>query len=133
MKNRDRKKVLVVENDEQVLAAFQASLNDAGFDTQTTWSAREALSVLESERFDLLLTDGYLPDLHVSEFLDRVGRLRTRAKIVVMESPLPRLSVARRYQGLGVSAVMDKRDQVAVCRTVAACCRNASQELVHKQ
>jgi len=133
MKNRDKKKVLVVENDEQVLAAFQALLKDAGFDTQTTWSARDALSALESERFDLLLTDGYLPDLHVSEFLDRVSRLRARPTVVVMQSPLPKPSVARRYQGLGAYAVMDKLDQAAVCRAVAACCGDASYELVHKE
>jgi len=133
MKNRDKKKVLVVENDEKVLAAFQSRLKDGGFDTQATWSARDALSVLESQRFDLLLTDGYLPDLHVSEFLERVAHLRSRAKIVVMQSPLPKPSVTRRYQGLGAYAVMDKRDHAAVCRTVAACCGDGSQELAHKE
>lgn len=132
MKNGDRKKVLVVENDEQVLAAFQSSLNDAGFDTHATWSARDALSALESERFDLLLTDGYLPDLHLSEFLERVRRLKTGAKIVVMQSPLPKRSVTRRYQALGAYAVMDKRDQAAICSTVATCCSDASPELAYK-
>jgi len=128
----DKKKVLVVENDEQVLFAFETSLKDAGFETRTTWSARDALAALESERFDVLLTDGYLPDLHVSEFLERVGRLRNSPRVVVMQHPLPKPSVMRRYRGLGAYAVMDKCDQAAVCRTLAGCCGEASPELVYR-
>jgi len=125
MKNGEKKKVLVVENDEQVVAAFQSSLNCAGFDAHATWSGRDALAALESGHFDLVLTDGYLPDLHVTEFLERISRLRARPAIVVMQKPLPKLSVARRYQKLGAYAVMDKRDPVAVGRAIAACCSGA--------
>ena len=128
MKNIDNKKVLIVENDEQVLATFQALLDDAGFDTQVTWSGRDALSALESGRFSVILTDGYLPDLHLTGFLERVRDLKGAPMIVVMQNPLPKPTVARRYLGLGAYAVVDKRDQSVVCDAVVACCDGPPRE-----
>lgn len=132
MKSGDKKKALVVDNDEQVLANFQSSLEEIGFDAQVTWSGRDALSVLESERFDLLLVDGYLPDLHVTEFLDRVGRLKAHPMIVVMQGAAPKRMVMRRYEGLGVYAVVDKRDPAAVYRAVLDC-RSAQLKRLTKE
>ena len=121
MKNGNVKKVLVVDNDEQVLSAIRSLLEDAGFDTQTTWSGRDALSALESGRVDLLLTDDYLPDLHAADFLDRVGQLRVHPAIVVMHKGPQKPSAVRRYEALGAYSVVDKNDLAAVCRAVMSC------------
>jgi CheY-like chemotaxis protein len=132
MKSANKKRVLVVDNDEQVLAALRSSFEDGGLDAQTTWSGRDALLALESGRFDLLLTGDYLPDLHVTEFLSRVGRLPDQPVVVLMHSAVPKPSVARRYEALGAYAVVDKHDQAAVCRTVAACCSGGNLERATK-
>lgn len=124
-----RKKALVVENDEQLLASFQAALTHVDFDAQTTWSGRDALSALESGRFDVLLVDSYMPDLHITEFLSRVGRLVSPPTTIVMQSGRPRPSVVRRYEVLGASAVVDKRDRDAILRAVAASSESLEKEL----
>ena len=52
METERRKKILIVDNNERILATFQKVLENAGFDTHTTWSGHEALALLQSSEFD---------------------------------------------------------------------------------
>ena len=65
----NKKRVLIVDNNENVLGTLQRVLENTGFDTRTTWSGFEALDLLKTEDFQVLLVDDYLPDLHSSDFL----------------------------------------------------------------
>ena len=122
MKHEGKKRVLIVDNNERILWTFQAVLENAGFDTHTTWSGHEALSLLKAEDFDVLLVDDYLPDLHATDFLERVGRLPIQPWVVVMQCSTPKSSDVRRYDALGVSAVVDKRDSAKVREAVRCYC-----------
>lgn len=68
MEPQHRNKVLIVDNNQCALDAFKQVFARVGFDTRTTWSGREALELLGSQEFDVLLVDDYLPDLHACEF-----------------------------------------------------------------
>jgi CheY-like chemotaxis protein len=81
----NKKKVLIVESNDATATAFQHKLQDAGFDARTTWSGHEALALLQSNEFDVLLMDNYLPDLHATDFLERLGRLPLQPWVVVMK------------------------------------------------
>jgi CheY-like chemotaxis protein len=122
MQSEGKKRVLVVDNNEPILATFQKVLERAGFDTHTTWSGREALTLLQSKEFDVLLVDDYLPDLHASDFLNRVGRLPIQPWIVVMQASAPTASQRRHYVSLGASAIVRKQHLAAVCKAVGSCC-----------
>jgi CheY-like chemotaxis protein len=93
MRCENKKRVLIVDNDEDILVTLQKVLENAGFDTRTTWSGHEALAALRSSDFDVLLVDDYLPDLHASDFLGRVGRLPIQPWIVVMQASKPTFPV----------------------------------------
>ena len=60
--------VLIVDNDDRILWQFQELLENAGFNTEATWSGREALALLGTGEFDTLLVDDYFPDLHSTIF-----------------------------------------------------------------
>ena len=122
MKRKGRKSVLIVDNNESLLWSFEEMLENAGFDTRTTWSGHEALALLQSQEFDVLLVDNYLPDLHASDFLERVGRLPIQPWIVVMQGTTPTPGDLRHYGSLGVSATVDKRDRAKVAEAVSCCC-----------
>jgi two-component system, NtrC family, nitrogen regulation response regulator NtrX len=122
MQSEGKKKVLIVDNDESILATIQEILENAGFDTLTTWSGHEALALLRSQEFDVLLVDDYLPDLHASDFLKRVGRLPIQPWIVVMQASMPTASHVRRYVSLGASAIVRKHHLAEVCKAVGSCC-----------
>jgi len=120
MRRGVRKKVLIVDNNERVLWTLQALLEDAGCDTRTTWSGHEALGLLATKDFDVLLVDDYLPDLHAKDFLERVGRLPLQPWIVVMHSAAPKPGERRRYESLGVAAVVDKREPTKIREAVVS-------------
>jgi CheY-like chemotaxis protein len=121
MRGNNNLKVLIVDNDDRVLWKFQEALENAGFDTYATWSGHEALVLLRSGEFRVLLVDDYLPDVHSHDFLERVARLPAQPAIVVMHSSPPRLADLQCYDSLGVSEVVDKRDAVRVCQAVSSC------------
>jgi len=78
--------VLIVDNDEDDLLALDGELKELGHAPMTTWSGIEALSLLQSRRFDVLLVDSYLPDMYIGDFLERVSQLPARPKIWVMQA-----------------------------------------------
>jgi CheY-like chemotaxis protein len=121
MERDHKRKVLIVDNDDRMLWQFREMLEERGFSTQTTWSGHEALALLKSGNFDILLVDDYLPDLHSHDFLKRVSRLPIRASVVVMHSSPPKPSDLQSYAGLSISELVDKRDVGRVCQAVASC------------
>jgi len=119
----NKKKVLIVESDDTTAQAFQRRLEDAGFDARTTWSGHEALALLQSSEFDVLLIDSYLPDLHATDFLERLSRLPLQPWVVVMKGGSASAPESlRRYRGLGVSSVVNKRDAAQTVQAVWSCC-----------
>jgi len=122
MEVKHRKKILIVDNNEHVLGTLQSVLRTADSDTRTTWSGREALELLGSEGFDVLLVDDYLPDLHCSEFLSRVGKLPVQPWIVVMQASMPTTEDLLRYASLGAFSVVRKHHIAEVCKAVSSCC-----------
>lgn len=117
----NKKKVLIVESNDVTAEAFQKRLREAGFDARITWSGHEALALLQSNEFDVLLMDNYLPDLHATDFLERLSRLPLQPWVVVMKGRLASASV-RRYRGLGAASVVNKGDAAQVVQAVWACC-----------
>jgi len=121
MESNAKVNVLIVDNDDLILGKLQQLLEDAGFNATTTWSGHEALGLLRSGVFDVLLVDDYLPDLHSHNFLERVNCLPIQPSIVVMHNEPPKPDDLRCYQSLGVSELVNKRDPVKVRQAVSFC------------
>jgi len=122
METEQRKKILIVDSNDAILGTFKNVLEKVGFDTRTTWSGHEALALLGSQEFDVLLVDDYLPDLHSSDFLSRVGKLPVQPWIVVMQASTPTTDDFRRYASVGAFSVVRKHHIAEVCKAVSSCC-----------
>jgi CheY-like chemotaxis protein len=116
-----RKKVLIVESNDAMAENLQSRLQEIGFDARITWSGHEALALVQSSEFEVLLMDSYLPDLHTSDFLKRLSHLPLQPWVVVMKGRAGTES-QRRYRALGVSTVVNKRDAARVIEAVSSCC-----------
>jgi DNA-binding response OmpR family regulator len=66
-------RILVVEDDPDVLLLFQGVLIDAGYEVDTAATCREADRLLALGEYDLLLSDGQLPDGHGVMLADKAG------------------------------------------------------------
>ncbi len=109
-----RPQVLVVDNNEDVLAALGQELEDLGYNVVTTWSGIEALRLLKSKRFGSVLVDTYLPDIYIGDFLEIVFRLPTAPGIWIMQDrPVQEVCTygARFFQ------VVDKKQAVRAFHT----------------
>ncbi len=114
-----RKKVLIVDGDEQVLMNLEHLLEDEGIDTTTTWSARQALELLRSAGFDCLLMGDHLPDLSCEQLLREIQGQGVPASILVMESATGRApSAAEHFACLGAAATVRKQDFGAVLHSI---------------
>jgi CheY-like chemotaxis protein len=119
MQPNTKANVLIVDNDDQILCNLQQLLENSGFNTTATWSGREALSLLRSGVFDVLLVDDYLPDLHSHNFLEQVNHMPFQPSIVVMHNDPAKPADRRCYESLGVSELVDKHDAARVCEAVS--------------
>ena len=100
-------RVLVVDNDLQMLASLHQLLGDWGFDVATATSGEEALALDSSHRFDLAILDYHLDDGQTG--LDLLNALRVRQT--------------------GCPALLISADHTAELRNAA---REAGCELLHK-
>lgn len=79
------KRILIVDNDEEESSRLGVMLQRAGYDSTATWSGLEALELMKSEDYDILLVSSYLPDVYVGDFLERLDRLPMRPCSIVMQ------------------------------------------------
>jgi CheY-like chemotaxis protein len=76
-----RSTVLVVEDDEEVLFALTTVIEEEGWRVATAKNGREALSVLETVRPDLMLIDLFMPVMGGIELLRVLKRDERYARI----------------------------------------------------
>ena len=113
-----RQQVLIVENDDRMLSSLEELVRSEGFDIRTTWSGREALALIQSQPFDLVLVDSHLPDIYYGEFL-RLASRHTHS-LIVMQPGKPLAASMRRHKTLGAAAVIDKSDARQLRQLLAA-------------
>ncbi len=89
MANEARKRILIVDFDSELLIQEQILLEEYGFDVTTTWSAREALHLVNSGTFDLLLLSDYLPDATPRELGTLLRRIPSQTEVAVIQSVHP--------------------------------------------
>ncbi len=79
------KRVLIVDNNEEESGRLRVMLQRAGYDSIATWSGLEALELMKSEEYDILLVSSYLPDIYIGEFFERLNCLPVQPCSIVME------------------------------------------------
>ena len=76
-------KILVVDDDPEVLAVASATLADVGYTVLSAPSGPEALKVLQENRdVDLLFTDIVMPGLDGFDLADRARQLRPGLRVL---------------------------------------------------
>jgi CheY-like chemotaxis protein len=80
------RKILIVDDDAEVLIALERILEGEGYHTATAWSGREALVLSENTDFDLLLVNEHLSGLDMNAFLPELTRKQPKAVRLVMNN-----------------------------------------------
>lgn len=103
-----RKKVLIADCHEEVLIALEGMLEDAGFETTTAWSGRDALGLLQSQVFDLVLVSKYLPGVECEDILRILEQTGLGVPCIVLQPYTPESSELKAFRAVGACDVLCK-------------------------
>jgi signal transduction histidine kinase/CheY-like chemotaxis protein len=82
--NLTGKQILIVEDDQQVLAVVSKMLASLGYSVSSCSSAQAALELCESKKFDLILSDLMMPNMSGLEFMKNLNSLDKKTKVLLM-------------------------------------------------
>ncbi len=116
-----RKRILVADCHEDVLILLERLLEDAGFDTTTVWTAKEALKLVDSHAFDLLLVNEYLPDAECEDVLKALQKSGRQIPFVVMQPCAPEFVDFTRFEALGAKDIVCKHCFRQIIEVVREC------------
>jgi DNA-binding NtrC family response regulator len=116
-----RKKILIADCHEEVLIILEKMLEDAGFDTTTAWTAREILALVDSQVFDLVLVNEYLPDAECEDLLKALHKRGVRIPCVVMQPSAPEITDITGLQALGARDIVCKYAFGQIVEIVSEC------------
>ena len=90
------KRVLVVEDDDDVRTLFGVILRETGYNVYEACDGLEAIDALKKRRYDVLLTDYHMPKMDGLELLDHTRRTWNRGgrnglRISLPHRRLPRI------------------------------------------
>jgi len=80
----DRKKILLVDDEEAIRKMVRVILDDDLYDIQDAANGLEAKALLEKQSFDLIITDVIMPDCDGIELVMETRRKRPGTKVIVM-------------------------------------------------
>ena len=76
-------KVLVIDDDEMVLALAQGILREEGYQTLTTADGPQGIAIYKEQRPDLVLLDLALPSMNGLEVLRKLRGFDEKARVIV--------------------------------------------------
>jgi DNA-binding response OmpR family regulator len=116
-----RKKVLIADCHEEVLIVLEKMLEDAGFDTTTAWTAKDALRLVDSQVFDLMLVNEYLPDAECEDLLKALRKTGAETPFVVMQPSATEITDSSGLRALGARDIVCKYAYRQVIEMVRKC------------
>lgn len=81
-----RSRILVVDDEESIRGILNDALTQIGADVSEASSAEDALRLLETASFDLIMTDIRMPGLSGIDLLERVKKARLDTEVIIMTS-----------------------------------------------
>jgi two-component system, OmpR family, KDP operon response regulator KdpE len=129
-KEAAKKRILVIDDDEQVLISLQCLLENEGYETTVAWSGQEGLALLRSRGFDLILLDDYLRDIEHEEIFNEIRGMGTQPLVILTESSLTP-ETRRYFLDMGAATIVGKRAPcVEIADEVRDCLERASLQTV---
>lgn len=107
MKEMEKKKILIIEDEKPLSHALALKLSHEGFDVVATESGQEGLDYLAKEKFDLVLTDLIIPGVDGFKILETMQEKKMKTPVIVITN-LNQEEDKKRVFDLGASAFFVK-------------------------
>ena len=80
------KKILIVEDNPMVVKSLEFKLRKEGYDVTISVDGRNAIDLLKSNEFDLVLTDLMLPFVSGSQLIEHIKKTQPQMPIIVLST-----------------------------------------------
>lgn len=84
MKETIKKKILILEDEKPLAHALELKLTHEGFEVVTTDNGGMGISILEKEKFDLVLSDLIMPGVDGFGLLEAIKTKKLKVPVIVM-------------------------------------------------
>jgi len=84
MVRREMRKIMVVDNEPDIVDLTRTVLELGGYQVVTAYSGEECLRVLEKEKVDLVLLDIMMPGMSGWDVFNRINKKSTDVKVAFM-------------------------------------------------
>jgi CheY-like chemotaxis protein len=102
-----KRRVLIVDDDEDVSWTLSEMLAKAGYETETTYSGKKALALLEQKHFDAMILDLAMPEMGGISVLHELGDAGAKIPVVVLSGYLGMFDKDK-IEEIGAKAVLNK-------------------------
>jgi CheY-like chemotaxis protein/anti-sigma regulatory factor (Ser/Thr protein kinase) len=126
-------RILVADDDRTTRHVLRKVLTSAGFSVTVAKDGIEALKVLRTRRFDLLLLDVWMPRMNGLDLLERLRTRKARPRVVVMtsdEAPETLLEAVRQQAFKYVHKPIASVELLRTVRDVLAAPEQAAIEVI---
>ncbi len=100
-------KILLIDDDEWVRDSLRLFLESEGCHLKALETAEEGLQALKDEKYDLIITDYWLPGMDGLDFLNRI-RNSTRDSIKILITAYANHTVAEKAKAAGIHSLIAK-------------------------
>ena len=107
-------KILVLDSDPEFLIELEHLLEGEGFDTTVTWNLWEAMALLASRKFDLLLVGEHSPEVKAADILMRLRAMPTPVPCIILQTAERHPFEAQYLSRFGAYAVISRRRHKAI-------------------
>ena len=103
------KRVLVVDDQPDILGFMLLGLESAGFDVEVAANGRQALERQREHAADVMITDIFMPEMDGLETIDRIRAQFPHTRIIAMSSGASRMQDYLKVAGeIGADATLVK-------------------------
>lgn len=108
LSDNDVRRILVIEDDDLICQMLSEFLASAGFEVHSTQDGESGVRLFCAEKFDLVITDIFMPDKDGIEVVRDILEHRPDAKVVVIsggggfQSPVRLLNAAKSMGARGI-------------------------------
>src|SRR3989339_581628 len=81
--NQEKKRILVVDDDTNILRVFKSILEKEGYMVETAETGNDALEKIKKEKFNVCLIDVRLPDMDGTDLLLELTKEPETIKIII--------------------------------------------------
>jgi len=108
-KMESKPNIIIVDNDNRVLAKLKKLLNNKSeYNVNTFVSAEKALAYIKSNNIDLVILDYHMPDINGITFLSKVRKIRPETQSIILAESSEKEKAIEAVNNIGVFQNVEK-------------------------